>query len=109
MSPDLAQSGTLTSRAGMAWLATVHLESASEQALRRLERLPHARGSLGCRCRRPAGSGRRADRGRADRLVGIGPVLSLMLQAEFCPISRFPRRAALACHAGLVNARGLEW
>ena len=35
--------------------------------------------------------------------MGIDPVLSLMLQAGFGPISRFPRRAALACHAGLVT------
>jgi transposase len=96
---------TLTSRAGLAWLASVHLGFSSEGALRRLERLLHAAHA----------EARAADamvRAAAvddpiartlTRLVGVGPVLSLVLRAEIGTIDRFPRGAALACYAGIVS------
>ncbi len=96
---------TLTSRAGLTWLTTVHLGPASELALRRLERLlqvAHTEVRAADAAVRTAAA---ADpiAVRLTRLVGIGPVLSLVLRAEIGTIDRFPRGAALACYAGIVS------
>jgi transposase len=96
---------TLTSRAGLAWLATVHLGPASELALRRLERLLQA-AHAGVRAADTAVRAAAADDPIAvglTRLVGVGPVLGLVVRAEIGTIDRFPRGAALACYAGIVS------
>lgn len=96
---------TLTSRAGLAWLATVHLGVASEPALRRLERLlqaTHAEVQAADAAVRAAAVDEPialALRG----LPGVGPVLSVVLRAEIGTIERFPRGASLAAYAGIVT------
>jgi transposase len=94
----------LTSQRGLAWLATVHLPGASEEVLRRLERLlrtVHAEAVAATVAVR--------DRAAADPVVtaltdtiGIGPILGLMIRAEVGAIDRFANGPALACYAGLV-------
>ena len=96
---------TLTSRAGLAWLATVHLGPAGEATLRRLERLLHA-AQAEVRAADAGGRTAAADDPIAvalTRLVGVGPVLGLVVRAEIGTIDRFPRGAALACYAGIVS------
>ena len=96
---------TLTSRAGLAWLATVHLQPASESTFRRLERLLHAAHTEARAAEAAVRTAAAADPIAVGltRLVGIGPVLSLVLRAEIGTIDRFPRGAALACYAGIVS------
>jgi transposase len=90
---------------GLQWLATTHLTGASEQALRRLERVLRAvHGEAQAAdaavkveaARDPIAIGLR-------RLPGVGPVLSLVLRAEIGTIDRFARGPALACYAGIVS------
>lgn len=96
---------TLTSRAGLAWLRTVELGPASEPTLRRLERLLHAAHAEARAAEAAVRTAAAADPIAVGltRLVGIGPVLSLVLRAEIGTIDRFPRGAALACYAGIVS------
>ena len=96
---------TLTSRAGLAWLATVHLGSASEAALRRLERLLHATHAEA----QAADGAVKAVAGddpiviALRRVPGVGPVLGVTLRAEIGTIDRFARGPALAAYAGIVS------
>ena len=86
---------SLIGTGGRQWLATVQVGGgASEQMLRRLERVLHVVHA----------------EARADaialalrRLPGVGPVLSLVLRAEIGTIDRFARGPALACYAGIVS------
>lgn len=96
---------TVTSRAGLRWLATVHLGPASETTLRRFERLLHATHAEARAADAAVRSAAAADPivVGLTRLVGIGPVLGLVLRAEIGTIDRFPRGAALACYAGIVS------
>jgi transposase len=96
---------TLTSRAGLQWLATVRLGPASEPTLRRLERLLHAAHAEARAADVAVRTAAAADPIAVGltRLVGVGPVLSLVLRAEIGTIDRFPRGAALACYAGIVS------
>jgi transposase len=96
---------TLTSRAGLTWLRRVQLGPASEPTLRRLERLLHAAHAEARAADAAVRTAAAADPIAVGltRLVGIGPVLSLVLRAEIGTIDRFPRGAALACYAGIVS------
>ena len=105
---------TLTSRAGLRWLTTVQLGPATEPTLRRLERLLHAAHAEARAADAAVRTAAAADpiAVRLTRLVGVGPVLSLVLRAEIGTIDRFPRGAALACYAGIVSrvdASGLRY
>lgn len=89
---------------GLAWLATVHLDETSEPTLRRLERVLRAVHAEA----RAADAAVKAT-AAADpiavaltRLVGVGPILSVVLRAEIGTIARFASGAALASYAGLV-------
>lgn len=95
---------TLTSRAGLAWLQTVHLGPSSEAALRRLERVLH---TLHAEARQADALVR--DAAAEDpivralgRLQGVGPVLGIAVRAEVGAIERFASGAAFACYAGIV-------
>lgn len=96
---------TLTSRTGLAWLATVHLGVASEPVLRRLERLLQATHTevqaADAAVRAAAGDDPIALALRG--LPGVGPVLSIVLRAEIGTIERFPRGPSLAAYAGIVS------
>ncbi|HWI16453.1 MAG TPA: IS110 family transposase [Vicinamibacterales bacterium] len=95
---------TLTSRAGLAWLQTVHLGPSSDASLRRLERVLH---TLQGEARQADGLVRQA---AADdpivraltRVRGVGPILGVAVRAEIGAIDRFATGAALACYAGIV-------
>lgn len=95
---------TLTSRRGLAWLRTVQLGPTSEPTLRRLERVLHAVLAETTAADAAVRAAAAADPVACalTRLVGVGPVLGLVLRAEIGTIDRFPRGAALACHAGIV-------
>ena len=96
---------SLIGKGGLQWLATRHLSGASEQVLRRLERVLRA----------VHGEAQAADVAvKAEaahdpiavglrRLPGVGPVLSLVLRAEIGTIDRLARGPALACYAGIVS------
>ncbi len=96
---------SLIGRRGLQWLATVRVAGASEQALRRLERVLHV-------VHAEAQAADAAVKAEAmqdpiaialRRLPGVGPVLSLVLRAEIGTIDRFARGPALACYAGIVS------
>ena len=96
---------TLTSRAGLAWVAGVHLGPSSEASLRRLERLLHAT-VVETRAADAAVKAAASDDPIVARLrtrPGIGPVLAVALRAEIGTIDRFARGAALAAYAGIVS------
>ena len=89
---------------GLAWLKTVHVEEASEPTLRRLERV-----LLAVHAEAQAAEAAVKATAAADpiavaltRIVGIGPILSMVLRAEIGTIARFASGAALASYAGLV-------
>jgi transposase len=90
---------------GLQGLATMHLTGASEQALRRLERVLRAvHGEA-----QAADAAVTVEAARDSiaiglrRLPGVGPVLSLVLRAEIGTIDRLARGPALACYAGIVS------
>lgn len=95
---------SLISARGLAWLSTVHLAEASEPTLRRLERV-----LLAVHAEARAAEAVVKATAAADpiavaltRIVGIGPILSVVLRAEIGTITRFASGAALASYAGLV-------
>jgi transposase len=90
---------------GLQGLARMHLTGASEQALRRLERVLRAvHGEA-----QAADAAVTVEAARDSiaiglrRLPGVGPVLSLVLRAEIGTIDRLARGPALACYAGIVS------
>jgi transposase len=94
----------LTSQRGLAWLSTIHLPGASEEVLRRLERLLRT-----VHGEAVAATAAVRQRAAADPVVaaltatiGIGPILGLLIRAEVGAIERFANGPALACYAGLV-------
>jgi transposase len=95
---------SLISARGLAWLSTVHLADASEPTLRRLERV-----LLAVHAEARAAEAAVKATAAADpiavaltRIVGIGPILSVVLRAEIGTITRFANGAALASYAGVV-------
>lgn len=95
---------TLTSRAGLAWLATVQLGPRSEVSLRRLERVLqalHAEARQADALVRDAAGDDPIVRA-LTRIHGVGPVLGLAVRAEVGAIERFASGPALACYAGIV-------
>jgi transposase len=96
---------SLIGQRGLQWLATVHVAEASEEVLRRLERVLHVVHVEA----QAADAAVKAEAARDPiavalrRLPGVGPVLSLVLRAEIGTIDRFARGPALACYAGIVS------
>jgi transposase len=95
---------SLIGRRGLAWLATVHLTDASELTLRRLERVLHAVHAEAQAADTAVKATAAADpiALALTRIVGLGPILSVVLRAEIGTITRFASGAALASYAGLV-------
>jgi transposase len=90
---------------GLAWLKTLHVTGTSEVTLRRLERVLHAVHTE-TRAADAAVKAEATDDPIAvalRRVVGVGPVLSVVLRAEIGTIDRFATGAALACYAGIVS------
>jgi transposase len=90
---------------GLAWLKALHVTGTSEATLRRLERVLWAVHTEA----RAADAAVKAE-AQADpiavalrRIVGVGPVLSMVLRAEIGTIDRFAHGPALACYAGIVS------
>lgn len=89
---------------GLAWLKTIHVAGASEATLRRLERVLLAVHTE-ARAAEAAVKAAAADDPIAvglTRVVGVGPILSVVLRAEIGTIERFASGAALASYAGVV-------
>jgi transposase len=89
---------------GLAWLKTTHIVGASEATLRRLERVLLAVHTE-ARAAEAAVKAAAADDPIAvglTRVVGVGPILSVVLRAEIGTIDRFASGAALASYAGVV-------